>query len=107
VYINGEEVARSNVPLGEAGYRTLAVSAVVNADELAFIDFAISPRLYRGPNVVAVEVHQQSLNSSDLIFDLALLGTGNAGPLPEPPRPPVSTINTGAEASAPALRIRP
>ncbi len=105
VYINGEEVARSNLPRGDVGYRTPAVNAVVGAEELAFIDFAISPRLYRGPNVVAVEIHQQNPISSDMVFDLALLGTGNAGPLPEPQLPPISMINAGAEASAPAVRI--
>ena len=107
VYVNGEEVARSNLPRGDVGYRTPAVITVVDMGELAFNDFAISPRLYQGPNFVAVEIHQQNPTSSDLVFDLALLGTGNAGHLPEPPLSPVSMINTGADATAPAVRIGP
>ncbi len=99
MYVNGEEVARSNLPRGDVGYRTPAVITVVDMGELAFNDFAISPRLYQGPNFVAVEIHQQNPTSSDLVFDLALLGTGNAGHLPEPPLSPVSMINTGADAN--------
>jgi hypothetical protein len=73
VYLNGAEVFRSNMPGGTIGYRTLALGA---ADEtVAFYSTNVSPaRLVNGMNVFAVEVHQAATNSSDLSFDLELIG---------------------------------
>jgi hypothetical protein len=44
------------------------------------VDNALDPvLLVAGPNVVAVEVHQASGDSSDLSFDLELVGTVRSG----------------------------
>lgn len=76
VYLNGAEVFRSNMPGGTIGYRTLASSGVSGADETSnFYTANVSPaRLVNGTNVFAVEVHQAATNSSDLSFDLELIG---------------------------------
>ncbi len=75
VYVNGVEVARSNMPAGAVTYTTLATTAVGGADETRTFSFAISPTvLVAGTNVIAVEVHQSSVTSSDLGFDLSLTG---------------------------------
>lgn len=74
VYLNGTEVARSNLPTGTIDYTTLAPVAVSGAEETTtFFPFTLSPAaLLAGANVVAVEIHQQSGTSSDVSFDLRL-----------------------------------
>lgn len=75
VYLNGVEVFRSNMPGGTIGHTTLALGSVPPADETTMFHTAnvVVNRLVAGPNVLAVEVHQASTNSSDLSFDLELL----------------------------------
>jgi parallel beta-helix repeat protein len=71
VYINGQEVVRSNMPEGSVDETTLAVGAT--SDENAFRDFSIDKGVLKvGENIIAVEVHQANLTSSDLSFDLQL-----------------------------------
>jgi hypothetical protein len=75
VYLNGTEVFRSNMPGGTIGYTTLASSAVDGANETTFFQTSINPtNIVRGTNVVAVEIHQQRADSSDISFDLDLWG---------------------------------
>ncbi|MGY8689754.1 MAG: lamin tail domain-containing protein, partial [Verrucomicrobiales bacterium] len=70
VYINGAEAARSNLT-GPLHRQTLASTA--QDDGKAFHHFTIPAKLLRkGNNIIAAEVHQQSLTSSDLSFDLEL-----------------------------------
>jgi hypothetical protein len=46
----------------------------------AFFDYPISPSLLvEGRNVIAVEVHQNSITSSDLMFDVELRGVRIGG----------------------------
>lgn len=82
VYLNGTEVARSNLPTGTIDASTLASVAVSGADETTtFYPFTLSSaQLVSGPNIVAVEIHQQSGTSSDISFDLRLTD-GGAGPV--------------------------
>ncbi|MGZ8901239.1 MAG: PKD domain-containing protein, partial [Limisphaerales bacterium] len=90
VYLNGTEVFRSNMPEGSITSSTFASAVVGGADETAFYPAQIDPSLLiAGQNVIAVELHQVNLESSDLSFDLELLAqvsfenqapTANAGP---------------------------
>jgi secreted PhoX family phosphatase len=82
VYINGTEVARSNMPTGTISSSTLASSTVDGAAETAFTTIPISAQLFAGANVIAVEIHQRARNSSDIVFDASLTGSGTTGPLP-------------------------
>jgi hypothetical protein len=76
VYLNGKEIFRSNMPLGEVNYRTLASSTVGGNDERTFFGTELDPALLRpGSNLLAVEIHQVSRTSSDMVFDLELIGT--------------------------------
>ena len=73
VYLNGNEILRSNMPVGVINSSTLALSAVGNSDESAFYEFTIDKsNLVSGTNIIAVEVHQSSATSSDVSFDLSL-----------------------------------
>ncbi len=76
VYVNGTEVFRSNMPNGPVDYLTTALGAVAGGDEsTTFYSTSVSPGLLvTGNNVVAVEIHQRSGDSSDISFDLGLSG---------------------------------
>jgi hypothetical protein len=90
VYLNGIEVFRTNLPGGTIDYRTLALTATV--DENVYFEVALDARtnpalLRSGTNVLAVEVHQSWYASSDLSFDLELMGEPATGPTPPGPIP--------------------
>jgi hypothetical protein len=90
VYLNGVEIMRSNMPEGAANSTTPASNAVGGGDETAYFSIDVDPSiLVAGKNVVAVELHQANPTSTDLSFDLDLVGlvnasntapTANAGP---------------------------
>lgn len=74
LYLNGVEVGRSNLPEGDVTSGTLA-SASTDA-ETTWFAFDVDPLLLvEGDNQLAVEVHQASVSSSDLGFDLLMTGT--------------------------------
>ncbi|HKQ40332.1 MAG TPA: Ig-like domain-containing protein, partial [Verrucomicrobiae bacterium] len=88
VYLNGTEAARLNMPTGTITYNTLAPGNATD-DGTIYFPVAITPGLLRpGKNTLAVEVHQNVGTSSDLSFDLQLLG------LPAIPRngPPLVSL---------------
>lgn len=71
IYLNGKEVARSNMPAGEVHYSTLASSEVSDEEERVFFDLvAFDPPLIRGDNHLAVEVHKGGRLNLDLSFDM-------------------------------------
>ena len=81
VYLNGVEVARDNLLPGAVSFNSLAVAAIEGALETVPVDFTLNATLLRpGTNVLAVEVHQVAIASSDLGFDLALIGLGPVAP---------------------------
>lgn len=82
VYLNSNEVFRSNMPTGLVTYLTLATASIGGADETNFITGLIPTNyLVSGTNVIAVEIHQNATNSSDISFDLELrAGSGNLAP---------------------------
>jgi hypothetical protein len=88
VYINGQEVFRSNAtnpPTGEILYTTLA-SGLANDDGTIYAVTNISPSfLVSGTNTVAVEIHQNVVTSSDISFDLMLFA--------QPPAPVGGTLS--------------
>lgn len=81
VYLNGEEIIRSNMPSGRINYRTLSRSTVGGSEERSFFEFDFPTDLIRdGENTIAVEVHQTNNSSSDLSFELELqLGVPEGG----------------------------
>lgn len=76
VYLNGHLVMRSNMPDGTVTADTLATAAISGDDEKTWSEATVSPNLLEdGVNVVAVEVHQADVTSSDLALDVELTGT--------------------------------
>lgn len=87
VYLNGTEIARSNMPAGTINPSTLAATPVADAEEEEFFHFTLAASaLVTGANVIAVEVHQVAATSSDLSMDLDLYRT--YAPLPSLTRGP-------------------
>lgn len=75
VHLNGAEIFRSNMPAGPVTHTTLATATVDGPAEQIPVEFAIpAGALVAGENLVAVEVHQAGASSSDLGFDLEILG---------------------------------
>ena len=83
IYVNGTELMRDNMPAGPVSYGTFASTAVSGAAETAVFQYNVPANLLvLGTNVIAVEVHQDAVTSSDLHFNLSLAGsvTNNNGP---------------------------
>ncbi len=73
---------RSNLPGGTITYTTRAATDVGGDAEIHYFTTTLPiTALVSGTNLIAVEVHQQAANSSDLSFDLELAGTPLADPL--------------------------
>lgn len=78
VYMNGNEIIRSNMPQS-SNFNTAAVRGVDGDFEFEYFDYKVDPLFLRqGENILAVEVHQISKSSSDLSFDLGLVGIRKA-----------------------------
>lgn len=74
VYLNGVEIVRDNMPAGPIGYRTNATFAISGTTERIRASYTFDPSLLReGRNVLAVEVHQANVSSSDLSLDVELV----------------------------------
>lgn len=93
VYLNGEEIVRDNLPEGTILFSTPA-SDTTDAENV-FRSYLLDPAvLVAGRNVLAVEVHQAGATSSDVSFDLELVGV-----LRDSGTPPAVV---GVEATRPA-----
>ncbi|MBC8128449.1 MAG: metallophosphoesterase, partial [Gloeobacteraceae cyanobacterium ES-bin-144] len=87
VYLNGTEVARSNMNAGVVNYLTNSATTVGGTDETTYYPINLPfSSLVTGDNVIAVEIHQRDNASSDLSFDMDLITTtlgGNVLPAAE------------------------
>ncbi|MCF0198304.1 MAG: CotH kinase family protein [Bacteroidaceae bacterium] len=69
VYVNGKEVGRYNMPSGTITYESLA--PVSNNGDQGTLEIPAS-LLHEGTNTIAVELHNNTATSSDIIWDAAL-----------------------------------
>lgn len=94
IYVNGTLVASTNLP-GSWGNATPALSAAPeSAGTYTWFPFPISTNpLVTGDNVIAVEIHQNSTNSSDVYFDLSLDTGGSGASLPPVQTNPAPAIS--------------
>ena len=99
VYINGVEVFRSNMPGGSnINYFTLASTATPDDGNTPFAATVPSSMLVNGLNVVAVEVHQNAVTSSDMSFNFDL--RGNIGfSTNHPPTAPPQSVSVDEDSS--------
>ena len=82
IYVNGQEVVRSNMPTDAVNYQTLASVGIGGEDETThFYSYTLTPNvLVSGTNTIAVEIHQAVATSSDISFDLRLTATNSTPP---------------------------
>ena len=91
VYLNGTRIGRDSMPSGTITASTLAFGREAGNTYSVYDWSAQKGLLVAGVNTLAVEVHQQSPSSSDLVFDGAITVT-----MAPPPAPPPSTIARGS-----------
>jgi|GEM_PF-2503511 len=72
IYLNGAELTRIAMPTGTPAYATLASRADDIAEHGLEVVTVTPTNLVRGVNTLAVEVHQGSTTSSDIIWAMAL-----------------------------------
>lgn len=77
IYVNGTEAGRYNMPSGTVTYNTYATTYAY--DNPATGTMTLPANLFReGDNLIAVEVHNNSASSTDIMWDAALsLSTTN------------------------------
>lgn len=84
IYINGSEILREGLPEGPVDQNTLANSTVADAT-IQMIDLPEN-LLLTGENLIAVEVHQASSGSSDIVFGLEVISRKLTDPgIPDTP----------------------
>jgi hypothetical protein len=71
-YLNGQEIGRSGMPSGSVTFTTAAGRTTGDAVEELGVITADGSALVNGSNVLAVEVHQTSSTSSDVVFGMRL-----------------------------------
>ena len=100
IYINGNEAARSNMPGGTITYTTGASIGLGSPEETTAVTFDISACagfFVEGSNTIAVEIHQNNGSSSDLGFNLELIGNAAATGTPNLTRGPY--LQSGSETA--------
>jgi len=98
-YLNGQEVARGAMPGGAPAYNTLANTNNGSQGAYAEVDLdAHTDELVTGINVLAVEVHQYSVGSSDLFMDAELTAVLTQ-PSVDPPSTPTGLAAAAQSAS--------
>ncbi|MEA2012050.1 MAG: metallophosphoesterase family protein [Verrucomicrobiota bacterium] len=76
IYLNGEKVIEDNMPKGEITPSTLAVQTVAGTNEDVYNKYNLNiDDLRNGKNIISVEIHQRSGNSSDVIFDMQIIAS--------------------------------
>lgn len=96
VYLNGTEINRSNMPAGAIDSSTTALISISGtAESTLFAAEVPAGLLLDGDNILAVEIHQNRNNSSDMGFDLRLVETSNGVRLDGDARIKTRALNGG------------
>ena len=91
VYLNGNEIARINMPFGTATSTTPAWAPLDTAPAWTTVKLP-KDYLLAGSNRLAVEVHQSSTNGGDSIFDAEYVGVAKTTDAQAPTVPVVSLV---------------
>ena len=83
VWLNGQEIFRTNLPSGLISYTNLALTAMTGYTAHIFYPTNLPvTNLPTGTNLIAVEIHQSAVTNSTLGFDMELIGSGYLLPTP-------------------------
>jgi hypothetical protein len=80
VYINGVEVYRNNMPAGPPAFNTGASTACADDGGTVLTTTLAAGTLTNGNNLIAAEIHQNNGTSSDITFELELIGVTSIPP---------------------------
>jgi hypothetical protein len=81
IYVNGSEAGRFNMPNGTISYNTYASTY---ADQFPTGTLSLPYNLFhKGSNVIAVEVHNNAANSTDIIWDASIVANLSSNTTPE------------------------
>jgi lysophospholipase L1-like esterase len=86
VWLNGQEIYRTNLPPGPIGYTNLALTTMTIFNRHNFYPTNVPVILPTGTNWLAAEVHLGAVDSTSMGFDMEAIGTGY------PLRPPSLSI---------------
>lgn len=104
VFINGKEVVRSGLPDGKISFETVANNTAMGFDERVFHSHSLSEHhLVSGKNIIAVELHQNEPQSSDLFLDLEILNPSTLPDLKDQVSLEILEKILGARAIPPAI----
>lgn len=93
VWLNGQELMRTNLPAGPIAYTNLATKLVGLYAPYSFNPVTVdAAKLQLGTNILAIEVHQFSPFTAAMGFDLELIGRGQIIPV----RPTLSITLNGS-----------
>ena len=95
IYLNGAEVKRVRLPSGDVSFSTAATGGPSVKGEAELAGLATAPLLI-GDNVLAVEVHQTSGDTAELVFGMSLLAaTQYPAVFTDPSQPPDRSVGAG------------
>jgi hypothetical protein len=105
LYLNGQEIARHNLPAGDIGSGTFALSAVTGLTAVTYYDVPLSAsNLVVGRNLLAAELHLSSLVREAAGFSLELLSVNPSLPL-RPALTPSALVPDGHAQSGDAAGV--
>lgn len=84
VYLNGSEVWRTRMPAGAVGHNTFANVTCNDGDPQDEITLSNPPSLVSGDNVLAVELHEVNITSSDQTMGLRVSKLVSDPPITQP-----------------------
>lgn len=77
VYVNGTEAGRYNMPEGTISYETFANHYAYNNPDEGVLGLPAS-LFHKGDNTIAVELHNESLKSSDILWEASITMSGTS-----------------------------
>ena len=77
VYVNGTEAGRYNMPSGTVTYDSYSTSYAPNNPDEGSLKLAAN-LFHKGQNVIAIEVHNNSASSTDILLDAELTVLGSS-----------------------------
>ena len=82
MYLNDREIFRSGITNATVNYLTYTPPAVTDDGTIYQVTNVVAAKwLVAGTNILAVEIHQDATNSSDISFDLMLWAQGPQAPM--------------------------
>jgi hypothetical protein len=82
VWLNGQEIYRTNLPAGPIAYTNRALSVMNIYNRHIFYPTDVPVNLPTGTNCIAAEVHLSGAGTGAMGFDMELIGSGYLLPLP-------------------------